>query len=682
MNESQRMRKSPELDKQNEVSISPLKKKVFLLAMILTQIIILVGTETILRAIHYGGNLDLVVKTTVMGKEYYTLNREVARRYFSQKGINVPEAYDDIFEIQKQPHTKRIFMLGESTMAGFPFDYNATAPRLLRDRLVQLLSQYNIEVINVGLAAINSYTVLDFMEELVSYEPDAFIIYLGHNEFYGAMGIGSTEYLGQWRWLVHLYLELRSLKLFLLIRDGIVALRNIFVQEPTPREATLMEVMVREKAILYNSRGYRIAKENFTLNLIDIIAVAKNHRVPIVLSTLTSNIRDQKPLLATFSESATSQSMQMWRTIFDKGKKAQEVGNFEEAISFFQQAIQINTLHADAHYHLAKCLDTLRRYNEAKLEYKKARDYDGLRFRASSDFNDLIRSLCRQEVIPVADAEVIFEQHSPHGLVGSNLMLEHLHPNFDGYFLLAKTFFQTLVDDKLIVSEDEWQWERNLNDAEFKERAGVTEFELEAAQYRIQQLTSGWPFTNESSPKPRYQPQNKIQEIAVAYARKRIAWSQAHYELADWYAKDGKYEKALREFFAVSKVIPYYYYPVMRMGDMYRLMEKSDLAEQTYRRALGLQNSPFVRVRLGMLYYDVGKTEQAIDEFEITFVAEQAGSEKMSTKERSTARYLLAVAYGKHGNLQKAKENLQLALEIDPQNDEARKLLTQLSMKQ
>src|SRR5713226_3336713 len=157
------------------------RKKTFWIVMLSVPFLFLLGSEIVLRAINYGGTLDLVVKTSVLGKEYYTLNREVARRYFSQKGIGIPEACDDIFEVHKQPTTKRIFMLGESTMAGYPFDYNATAPRLLQDRLRQLLPQYTIEVVNVGLAAVNSYTVLDFMKELVDYQPDAFIVYLGHN---------------------------------------------------------------------------------------------------------------------------------------------------------------------------------------------------------------------------------------------------------------------------------------------------------------------------------------------------------------------------------------------------------------------------------------------------------------------------------------------------------------------
>jgi tetratricopeptide (TPR) repeat protein len=664
--------------RKEQQNISSTRKKAFWIVLFLFPLALLIATEFFLRWFGYGGNLDLVVKTTIQGKEYYTLNRQVARRYFTQKGIGIPEAYDDYFEIKKQPNTKRIFMLGESTMAGYPFDYNATAPRLLKDRLVQLLPQYTIEVINVGLAAINSYTVLDFVKELVNYEPDAFIVYLGHNEFYGAMGIGSTEYLGRWRGLVNFYLQLRKVKLFLLVRDGIVAVRNLFHSDVTPQQGTLMEMMVREKVILHNSKEYQIAKSNFEANLRDIIKIAKEHNVPIVLSTLTSNIRDQKPLLAAFNETTTEQAKQVWHSHFNKGMQFLDSGNFTQAIEQFQSAIQIDTMNAEAHFFLAKCLDTLGKYTEANIEYRKSKDYDGLRFRASTDFNQLIKSLCQKESVPLADAEKSFEEQSPHGLVGNNLMLEHLHPNFNGYFLLAKTFYRTLIDHQLLASKDKWQTEQNLSDEEYKTISGVTEFDLECAKFRIFQLTNSWPFQSASEPKKEFIPENTVQELAVRYVKGKIPWSDARRKLAQWYTDNRQYKKALDEYYAFSKVVPYYYFPLMMMGDMYRMMDSTTAAEQTYLKALQLQETPFVHVRLGMMYFDENKIEKAIQEFEATLSSELKSDQLMDTRARSTVRYFLGAAYGKNGDIEKAKMNLQLAVQIDPNNIEAKQMLSKI----
>ena len=71
------------------------------------------------------------------------------------------------------------------------------------------------------MAAINSYTLLDLLDEVIAQSPDAILIYTGHNEYYGAMGVGSEESTGISRWLTLLYLDLRSYRTFLLVRNFI-----------------------------------------------------------------------------------------------------------------------------------------------------------------------------------------------------------------------------------------------------------------------------------------------------------------------------------------------------------------------------------------------------------------------------------------------------------------------------
>ncbi|MBI5216390.1 MAG: hypothetical protein HY960_11615 [Ignavibacteriae bacterium] len=664
------------------IEIPPQRRRLFWLFLVTFPIVLFIAMESVLQWIDYGGNLDLIVKTTVLGKEYYTLNRDVARRYFSKRDIGIPEAQDDLFEINKRPNTKRIFMLGESTMAGFPFDYNATAPRLLADRLKQTLPQCNIEVINTGLAAVNSYTVLDFAKELVEYEPDAFVVYVGHNEFYGAMGVGSTEYFGQWRWAINLTLKLRELKIFLLVKDGISALRGLVSNEVTPAQSSLMETMVREKIILYNSEEYQTARENFEANLRDLIELSKEKNIPIILSTLTSNIKDQKPLEASLSENATEQIKQQWSGLMMKGNDAEQTGDIEQAKNFYREAAETDTMQADTYFALGKCAERDSDFASAKMYYEKARDFDGLRFRATSDFNHLIKNLCKELNVPVADAESAFERESPNKLVGMNLMLEHLHPNFDGYFLLAKTFFETIAENHILAPKNEYQWNRNLSDEEFKLRSGVTRFDIEAANFRIFGLTHSWPFVKSGKTNEQYPVTDKASELAVAYAKKGLAWSKARYDLADWYKSNNDYKNALHEYLALSKVMWYHYKPFMYMADMYRELNDTLNAEKYYLHSLSLDDNPFAHVRCGMFYYDIGKTENAIEQFEATFTSELKSSEQMTVKDRSLARYFLAASYWKKGNLQGTLANLETAVQLDPQNAEARSMLTQLRQAQ
>lgn len=209
--------------------ISRGRRRIFSAIMVFSPAILLVFLELILRAAHYGGDMSLFTKTMVRGKEYYSINRTVSRRYFTRTGF-VPQLPEGMFEVNKGKKTKRIFCLGESTMAGFPYEFFATAPSFMLDRLKILLPEYNIEVVNIGLSAVGTFVVQDFMDELLSYEPDLFIVYVGHNEFYGVYGVGSSVTLPGGAWLTRLNIALLKSKTFLLMRDGYLWARSLFVE--------------------------------------------------------------------------------------------------------------------------------------------------------------------------------------------------------------------------------------------------------------------------------------------------------------------------------------------------------------------------------------------------------------------------------------------------------------------
>src|SRR3972149_1962694 len=94
--------RKPDLPQPNPSSLSNLKKSVFTFITLLLPVVLLFALETMLRLFEYGGNLDLVVRKTVAGHEYYSINRAVARRYFSQPGSIVPEPTDEIFAVKKK----------------------------------------------------------------------------------------------------------------------------------------------------------------------------------------------------------------------------------------------------------------------------------------------------------------------------------------------------------------------------------------------------------------------------------------------------------------------------------------------------------------------------------------------------------------------------------------------------
>ena len=68
-------------------------------------------------------------------------------------------------------------------------------------------------------------------DEVIEHNPDLLLIYAGHNEYYGALGVGSTESIGNARWLVKTYLNLCDFKhsltiLFILSESPVIIFKG------------------------------------------------------------------------------------------------------------------------------------------------------------------------------------------------------------------------------------------------------------------------------------------------------------------------------------------------------------------------------------------------------------------------------------------------------------------------
>jgi hypothetical protein len=160
----------------------PRRKRLFTALALAIPIIFFLFLEIVLRLLGYGGNLDLFIPAPSDFADYYMCNLDVGRRYFSMQN-RVPEPPNDMFLKNKPENGYRIFALGGSTTAGFPYPNSITWPRILEARLADVFPKKHIEMINTAMTAVNTYTVLDFVDEIISKEPDAVLIYSGHNEF-------------------------------------------------------------------------------------------------------------------------------------------------------------------------------------------------------------------------------------------------------------------------------------------------------------------------------------------------------------------------------------------------------------------------------------------------------------------------------------------------------------------
>src|SRR5262245_16978360 len=92
--------------------------------------------EVGLRIGHYGVNTDLVLELKDDPAHTCYLNPDAPRRYFPPALRSIqPSVGFRTFAREKQQGALRIFVLGESTVAGFPFHTNGSFAGFLEDDL-------------------------------------------------------------------------------------------------------------------------------------------------------------------------------------------------------------------------------------------------------------------------------------------------------------------------------------------------------------------------------------------------------------------------------------------------------------------------------------------------------------------------------------------------------------------
>jgi tetratricopeptide (TPR) repeat protein/lysophospholipase L1-like esterase len=505
----------------------------------------------------------------------------VGKKYFQKFEYTAPT--NDIFLTDKPENVFRIFVMGSSTVFGFPYERNLMFSRILHKQLEDAYPNKKIEVVNTAITAINSITLLDFTNQILKYKPDAILIYAGHNEFYGAFGIGSNETMSRNSGLTRMHIALMDLKIYQLIRNIISGVsRKIATNSGEEVHGTLMKRMVANKDILLGSEEYNIAMERYKQNMGEILKKAGKKNVPVFFSELVCNINGMEPF-----NSVATDKLEGAAEVFKKALSAEKSGDFDTALNL----------------------------------YYKAKDLDCIRFRASEDINRIINELVKEYNVYRVPMLSVFQDNSPNKLIGNNLMTEHLHPNIDGYFLMAEAFFAEIVKSGVIGVKNE---ENAYSFAYRKQNYGYTPLDSITAHHRIQTLKGNWPFVKIGEVEVNYllqhRPTSYLDSVSFSAIKdKKLTLSEVRLDLAERYEKTGQIFLAFKEYEALIRTNPY-------IAANYRdaatcLIQLADLplALKYYQKSLDYEESGFALFKIGEIFFFMGDYNNAIINFERSF---------------------------------------------------------------
>ncbi|CAN5592473.1 hypothetical protein BH23BAC4_BH23BAC4_00750 [soil metagenome] len=662
--------KSPTSGNGDALALSRKTRSMFWVVLVAIPVAFFALVEIGLRVGGYGADTALFIQTESNGRHYYTVNPGVAQRYFSDSEFRTYVSRDR-FLVDKPPDIYRIFALGASTTIGFPYMFNGSFSSLLRDRLYTQFPDRQVEIVNVGITAVNSYTVAEVAREVLDHQPDLILIYAGHNEFYGALGVGSTESVGNARWMIKAYLAAQNSRLFLLLRSGIRSVARTLAPPPSGDDAQLMERMARDRAIAIGSPQYERALRYFRANYEEAIDAVQRRGVDVVVSTLASNLRDQPPFVALSNESLSAADRERWGGFLAAAEVAQDANDHSMASRLLREALEIDSLHAGARFRLARSLEAIGQVNAARREYERARDLDGLRFRASSDFNEVVRSLAADREVPLVEMEREFSEASANGIPGSVLFWEHVHPTLDGYLLMAEAFANCMERHGLFASPQQWAAAPSPSQEVLARIAGVTDLDHEIASLRIAILTRRWPFVAEAG-EFRFEPQSPAQEVAWAYVRGTVGWAAAHNELSRRHAQEGNREAAADEFWAVAKATSYDPHYAITAADMDAAGGRFEIAAERYAFALHIRDEALTRAKLGISLFESGRVEESIAQLDRAVSG--GGAQGLSTPQRAHAHYLLGLAHLSQGDVALASQQADLLGAIAPATQPALQL--------
>ena len=381
----------------------------------------------------------------------FQFNAHSDQAYIAGRNLAGPETRR--FDLPRPDDIYRIVVVGASTVQGFPYESSIAFPRqmeiLLKHQASSVLPGRDVEVLNAGIVSINSFALVDVVRQVVGTQPDLIVLYAGHNEFYGPGGPSSnaTRISGS---LFPFLIRVRRQRLFQLLAD-------FGNSESAQSERTLIESLPKELEIPIDGQVFRQGEANFRTNLQKILKITSDAGVPVLLTTVASNLRNQSPIRSIEPTFDVRGSRRKWQQFTNAATAAMKGKQWGRALQEVENAENAAAETAQTAWWKANCLLELGETERASESFVRARDLDGCRFRAPSSFQQISQKLAASGDYPnVTFLDVVPEmrRHATDGIPGDSLFLEHVHYTLHGHRVLA-TILSKAVVEKVLLKD--WQ---------------------------------------------------------------------------------------------------------------------------------------------------------------------------------------------------------------------------------
>jgi tetratricopeptide (TPR) repeat protein len=319
---------------------------------------------------------------------------------------------------------------------------------------------------------------------------------------------------------------------------------------------------------------------------------------------------------------------------------------------------------ADQVYEAAR--DELKNNNitQADSLFRLAKDLDALRFRAPEKMNNIINDLGREFHDAVVPIDSIFDSASPEGIVGDNLLVDHLHPNVKGYQLMGKAFYDRMEKEGFLPKTENAEIPFGAQDSLTRAHFMFTKLDSVMGNYYVNILKTDWPYVKQRAAISEFQsrdfltllrPKDFIDSLAMLRIEQKVSWGDAHLIAATYHLR----KDDIKNYLKYMNVL-IYQYPNLRDLDFtlkyFYEKHKIDLADYTSKRN-------------GLMALYIGNFDNAIRHLTEAY--------KLNSKD-PLVLYNLSLAYSKKKDFKTALTMINECLFAKPNYPEANKLKQQI----
>lgn len=426
----------------------------------------------------------------------------------------------------KKTGEKRVFIVGESAARGVPYTMDSSLSGFLH-QLVNTTGSTKLKIINTGMPGRHSFYQREEAKTLIKYKADVVLIYAGNNDtrdFSNVMRdvpFALIDFKLTWNSSFYWIFKRKILSLKRWINK--IAQKQIF-----PINFNQDDVWHWTDTYLQKKRAYledaelglkrkERALKDFEYNISDLVQMLKNHGIQVLICGLPI-VYEWPPTISDWSRKGyvfeqkvnfKSKDEEMrWGNIFEKIPQTMERGNFKGTLDLLEKAEKIDTTYPLLQFYFGKAYAGRGNYSEAKKRYTLAKDLQIQSLGGDSFKSKILRDIAIRYRIPFIDLQKPLEEMSPNEMIGTNLFLDHCHPNLLGHKIITAKILEAFCKHQLTLCEDsrsKWKyWLQKLIGSEINETNLAREYLL-IAFYKFK----GTPWEQE----PRY-------EEAIQYLEK------------------------------------------------------------------------------------------------------------------------------------------------------------------